>query len=60
MIQLITNWLISCYETGYLSYNEILSDRILYKIHHYIPSATPKQAEEARKRALMYLERTTV
>lgn len=59
-IKLITDWLISCYETGYLSYNEIRNDRIFFKIHRYFPRANPKEAEEARKRAIMYIERTTV
>ena len=56
-IKLITDWLISCYETGYLSYNEIRNDRIFFKIHRYFPRANPKEAEEARERALMYLGR---
>lgn len=56
-IKLITDWLISCYETGYLSYNDIKNDRILLKIHRYFPRANPKEAEEARERAIMYIER---
>ena len=46
-IKLITDWLISCYETGYLSYNEIRNDRIFFKIHRYFSRANPKEAEEA-------------
>jgi hypothetical protein len=59
-IKLITDWLISYYETGYLSYNEIRNDRILFKIRRYFPRVNPKEAEEARERAIMYIERTTV
>lgn len=55
-IKLITDWLISCYEIGYLSYNEIKNDRILFKIRKYFPRANPKQAKEARERAIMYIE----
>lgn len=57
MVKLITNWLIDCYEVGYLSINEIKSERIKLRIHRYFPRANPKEAEEARERALMYLER---
>lgn len=59
-IKLITDWLISCYETGLLSYSEIRNNRILLKIHRYFPRANPKQAEEAIERTLMYLGRITV
>ena len=59
-IKLITDWLISCYELSYLSYNEIRNGRIFFKIHRYFPRANPKQAEEAIERTLMYLGRITV